>query len=72
MLISEGTTWKQQRAAFNPGFSIQHLMEQVPAMLEVFEEYVKALDRHATRDEVFRVEEEVRVLPALHISPYYW
>ncbi|KAJ4286072.1 hypothetical protein N0V90_013421 [Kalmusia sp. IMI 367209] len=62
MLISEGTKWKQQRAAFNPGFSAQHLMEQVPTILEVFEEYVKALDLHATRNEVFRVEEEATKL----------
>jgi cytochrome P450 len=62
MLISEGAAWKQQRAAFNPGFSIQHVMEQVPNFLNIFEEYVKALDAHATRNEVFRVEEDATKL----------
>ncbi|KAJ4357342.1 uncharacterized protein N0V89_001917 [Didymosphaeria variabile] len=62
MLISEGAVWKQQRAAFNPGFSIQHVMEQVPNFLNIFEEYIKALEGHAVRNEVFRLEEDLTKL----------
>ncbi|KAL5431247.1 hypothetical protein PMIN06_012358 [Paraphaeosphaeria minitans] len=62
MLLSEGAEWKQQRAAFNPGFSSQHVMEQVPNFLNVFEEFVTALDGHAARNDVFRLEEDVTKL----------
>lgn len=62
MVLAEGAMWKKQRTAFNPGFSNQYLMEQVPQILDVFEKYVDALELHATRNEVFRVEEDATKL----------
>ena len=62
LLLSDGPTWKKQRAVFNPGFSPQHIMNQVSTIIDVTEEYVRALDGHVAEDKVFRLEEEVRTI----------
>jgi cytochrome P450 len=60
LLLSNGARWKKQRAVFNPGFSPQHIMDQLPTVIDVAEEYVKALDQLVAHDKVFRLEEAVR------------
>jgi cytochrome P450 len=62
LLLSGGATWKKQRAVFNPGFAPQHIMSQVSTIIDVTEDYVRALDRHVAEDKVFRLEEVVRNL----------
>ncbi|KAF2681297.1 cytochrome P450 [Lentithecium fluviatile CBS 122367] len=58
LLLSDGPQWKKQRAMFNPGFSPQHIMSQLPVIIDVAEEFVRALERRADANKVFRLEEE--------------
>lgn len=37
-------------------------MNQVSTIIDVTEEYVRALDDHVAEDKVFRLEEEVRTI----------
>jgi cytochrome P450 len=59
MLSAEGAFWKKWRSIFNPGFSVQQILSQTPALVECVEGFVKLLDEHAAADRVFRLEEEV-------------
>ena len=67
LLLSEGAEWKKQRAIFNPGFSIQHLMSQVPIIVDILQNFVKVLEQHAEKEEIFRVEEEVGCRRHTHV-----
>lgn len=59
MLTASGPSWKKWRSMFNPGFSVQHLIGQVPMMVDFCQKFVQLLDQHASTDRVFRMEEEV-------------
>ncbi|KAF2823462.1 cytochrome P450 [Ophiobolus disseminans] len=50
--------WKKWRSIFNPGFSIQQIVSQVPVMVGCGQAYVKILDEHVSANRVFRLEEE--------------
>ncbi|KAH3912265.1 hypothetical protein HBI56_005760 [Parastagonospora nodorum] len=58
ILTTDGAYWKKWRTVFNPGFSIQHTVSQVPVMVEYTESLVKILDEHASAERIFRLEEE--------------
>ncbi|KAF2868049.1 cytochrome P450 [Massariosphaeria phaeospora] len=58
MLSSYGPMWKKWRSAFNPGFSVHYLMQQVTTIVDCSEAFVEILDQHATTGRVFRLEEE--------------
>ncbi|KAF2030376.1 cytochrome P450, partial [Setomelanomma holmii] len=58
MLSTDGVFWKKWRSIFNPGFSIQQVVSQVPAIVECGQSFIKLLDEHAKADRVFRLEEE--------------
>lgn len=58
ILTTEGLLWKKWRAVFNPGFSIQQIVSQVPVIVECAQAFVKLLDQHASANRVFRLEEE--------------
>ncbi|KAF1841638.1 cytochrome P450 [Cucurbitaria berberidis CBS 394.84] len=58
ILSIEGQLWKKWRNVFNPGFSVQQVISQVPVIVECTEAFINILDRHASKDEVFRLEEE--------------
>lgn len=60
MVTTSGPLWKRWRSAFNPGFSVQQLVGQVPAIVDCGQEFVKLLDDHASANRIFRMEEEVR------------
>jgi cytochrome P450 len=62
MLTASGALWKKWRSIFNPGFSVQHLVGQVPMMVDSCQMFIELLDQHATCDRVFRMEEEVCLL----------
>ena len=59
MLTTSGPLWKKWRSAFNPGFSVQHLIGQVPMVVDCSQEFVRLLDEHSSADRLFRMEEEV-------------
>lgn len=59
MLTASGPLWKKWRNVFNPGFSVQHLVGQVPMMVDYCQKFVRLLDEHASSDRVFRMEEDV-------------
>lgn len=61
MLTTDGAFWKKWRSIFNPGFSVQQVISQVPSIVECGEAFVKILDDHASAQHVFRLEEEVRI-----------
>ncbi|KAJ8109432.1 hypothetical protein OPT61_g7458 [Boeremia exigua] len=58
MLTTSGPLWKKWRSAFNPGFSVQNIVGQVPMMVDCCREFVRLLDEHSSADRVFRMEEE--------------
>lgn len=59
MLTTSGPLWRKWRSAFNPGFSVQHLVGQVPMIIDCCKDFVRILDEHSSADRVFRMEEEV-------------
>ncbi|KAH7127134.1 putative P450 monooxygenase [Dendryphion nanum] len=58
LIVSNGAFWKQWRAIFNPGFSVQHLMTQVSTIVDCVETFVDILDEQAVKNKVFRLEED--------------
>lgn len=58
MLVTEGALWKKWRSVFNPGFSTQQVTSQVPTIVKCAEAFTRILDDHATKNQVFRMEEE--------------
>ena len=58
MLTTNGQLWKKWRSIFNPGFSVQQVISQVPTIVECGEAFINILDEHALADRVFRLEEE--------------
>jgi cytochrome P450 len=64
LVTSEGSVWRKWRNIFNPGFSTQQVISQVPAIIECGEAFVKLLDDHAAASRVFRLEEEVSDTPS--------
>ncbi|KAF2275080.1 cytochrome P450 [Westerdykella ornata] len=58
ILCSDGLRWKKWRAIFNPGFSVQQLMSQVPMIVDCAAAFVRILDNHAAHNDLFRMEEE--------------
>ena len=58
ILTAEGAMWKKWRSVFNPGFSVQQIVSQVPAIVQCTEAFVKILDQHASANRLFRLEEE--------------
>lgn len=58
MVVSDGAIWKKWRSVFNPAFSVQQLMAQVPLIVDCGERFTQILDRLAVNNELFRLEEE--------------
>lgn len=50
--------WKKWRSVFNPAFSIQQVVSQVPVIVECAQAFINLLDQHAAADHVFRLEED--------------
>lgn len=62
LVSSEGAEWKKWRAAFNPGFSANHLMSLVPLIVDECKIFEDILTQHAKNNEVFRMERETTCL----------
>ena len=58
MIITEGSVWKKWRTIFNPAFSAQQIVSQIPVIVECTEALIHILDRYASSNQVFRLEEE--------------
>ncbi|PQE13973.1 cytochrome P450 71B25 protein [Rutstroemia sp. NJR-2017a BBW] len=57
MLFTEGEEWKKNRALFNPGFSLAHLMTLVPAIVDEAVILRDVLGKIADSGEVHPIEE---------------
>ncbi len=62
MLTLEGQMWKKWRSVFNPAFSVQQVVSQVPTIVECSERFIKNLDRYASANQILRLEEETTKL----------
>jgi cytochrome P450 len=56
MLTSDGPQWKIWRSAFNPGFSVAHLMTMMPTIVDNVATFARILQEHAINNELFRME----------------
>lgn len=56
LVSSEGNEWKKWRSAFNPGFSVGHLMTLVPTIVDDCAVYCDILTQHAKKGDLFRME----------------
>ncbi|KAH0351541.1 cytochrome P450, partial [Aureobasidium melanogenum] len=56
MLSSDGPQWKVWRSAFNPGFSVAHLMTMMPTIVDNVDTFAQILHKHAVNNELFRME----------------
>lgn len=56
MLTSDGAQWKIWRSAFNPGFSVTHLMTVMPAIVDNIATFAQILQKHAVDNKLFRME----------------
>lgn len=57
LVTMEGQMWKTWRTRFNPGFSANHLMTLVPAILEDVSIFYGILQGHAEKGDLFSLEE---------------
>ena len=57
LITMEGQDWKYWRGIFNPGFSVGHLMTLVPGIVEDTLTYCDILREHATKGDMFQLEE---------------
>lgn len=57
LLTMNGPSWKSWRTIFNPAFSMAHMMEQVPEILESVTIFCQKLEEKATSGCVFPLEE---------------
>ena len=57
LVTLEGSAWKYWRAIFNPGFSMNHILTLVPAMIEEVEIFKDILRDHARKGDMFLLEE---------------
>jgi len=56
LVSSEGAEWKKWRSAFNPGFSANHLMSLVPAIVDDVLVFNEIMTKHAKNNDLFRME----------------
>ena len=57
LLTMEGQDWKYWRGIFNPGFNVGHLITLVPGIVEDTLTYCDILREHATKGDMFQLEE---------------
>ncbi|KAI9728143.1 MAG: hypothetical protein M1828_004604 [Chrysothrix sp. TS-e1954] len=57
LVSMEGKEWKKWRSVFNPGFAAAHLITLVPGIVDDAEVFFEILKDHATRQDIFRLEE---------------
>lgn len=57
LVAMEGMEWKKWRSVFNPGFSAAHLMTLVPGIVDDALIFANILDQHASKGDVFRLDD---------------
>lgn len=62
LLSGDGHAWAKLRRAFNPGFASSHLYTLIPSIIEECKVFCGILERHAQRQDVFRLEEAATLL----------
>ncbi|KAF2488880.1 cytochrome P450 monooxygenase-like protein [Lophium mytilinum] len=62
LVVMEGTLWKKWRTIFNPAFSMTQLMSLVPLVVDSTGVFVDNLDKLASKNEPFRLEEPATYL----------
>lgn len=65
LVSSEGAEWKKWRSAFNPGFSANHLMSLVPAIVDDVLVFNDIMTKHAENNDLIRME---RALTSLTVD----
>jgi len=56
LVTDDGQKWKTWRKAFNPGFSLTHLMTIVPDMVDMISTFHELMDQKVKEGKVFRLE----------------
>jgi len=56
LVCDDGQKWKTWRKAFNPGFSLTHLMTVVPDIVDIVSTFHELMDRKVDEGKVFRLE----------------
>lgn len=62
LLSGDGHAWAKLRRVFNPGFASSHLNTLIPSIIEECKVFCGILERHAQRQDVFRLEEAATLL----------
>lgn len=62
LLLSEGATWKRQRAAAAPGFRIPVIKSQVPRMASLVDEYLDSWEPLVDAGQPFDLEPRISVI----------
>ena len=57
LLSGDGHAWAKLRRVFNPGFASGHLNTLIPSIIEECGVFCGVLEKHAQRQDVFRLEE---------------
>jgi cytochrome P450 len=57
LLSGDGHSWERLRRIFNAGFSTSHLATLIPSIIEESNVFCGILEKHAQRQDVFRLEE---------------
>ena len=56
IVSSDGPLWKTWRSAFNPGFSVSHIMTMMPGIVDDVATFARILHEKAVTNELFRME----------------
>lgn len=58
MVSTDGPHWKKWRSVFNPGFAASHLMSRASSIVDDSLIFCEKMAEHASKGEVFRLEED--------------
>ncbi|THW59419.1 cytochrome P450 [Aureobasidium pullulans] len=56
IVSADGPLWKTWRSAFNPGFSVSHIMTMMPGIVDDVATFARILHEKAVTNELFRME----------------
>ena len=56
IVTMEGQMWKTWRGVYNPGFSLSHLMSQVPSIIEETKVLCEILQEHVQKNDIFKMK----------------
>ena len=56
IVTMEGQMWKTWRGIYNPGFSLSHLMSQIPLIVDETRIFCEILQEHAQKSDIFKLK----------------